>query len=303
MTEPLLTVEHLKQYFPGDNKQVMKAVDDVSFAVQPGETFGLVGESGSGKTTIGRAIIRLYQPTAGKILFEGMPIAGPMDATTTKQLRTDMQMIFQDPMSSLNPRKKVADIIQLGLLTHHPEMSKTQRSEAVNLVLRRVGLDESFAVRYPKELSGGQRQRVGIARALILRPKLIIADEAISALDVSVQAQVVNLLKEIQQDTGTTMLFIAHDLAMVRYISDHIGVVHLGHLVEIGTTEEIFEHPYHPYTKSLLAAIPTINPHQRQLASGVGYQAKATQYQNRAMQYLEGSHYVLANEAELAQWQ
>ncbi|WP_407891416.1 oligopeptide/dipeptide ABC transporter ATP-binding protein [Lacticaseibacillus sp. N501-2] len=303
MTEALLTVAHLKQYFPGANKQVIKAVDDVSFSVQPGETFGLVGESGSGKTTIGRAIIRLYHPTAGTVTFEGMPISGQMDAATTKQLRTDMQMIFQDPMSSLNPRKKVADIIQLGLLTHHPEMSKADRLEAVNVVLRRVGLDESFAVRYPKELSGGQRQRVGIARALILKPKLIIADEAISALDVSVQAQVVNLLKEIQQDTGTAMLFIAHDLAMVRYISDHIGVVHLGHLVEIGTTEEIFEHPYHPYTKSLLAAIPTINPRQRQLSSGVSYHAQAQQYENRSLHCIAGSHYVLANEAEFAKWQ
>ena len=244
--EPLLQVEHLKQYFKVNSGYTVRAVDDVSFCIYPGETYGLVGESGSGKSTIGRSIIRLYDPTEGKILFDGMDISGRLDHRTMGILRTQMQMIFQDPMACLNPRKKVGQIIAEGLDIHHLYHSPAERKEKVDAILARVGLAPEHADRYPHQFSGGQRQRVGIARALIMNPKLIIADECISALDVSIQAQVVNLMKDIQQETGTAYLFIAHDLSMVKYISDRIGVLHLGHLLETGTTEEIFENPLHP---------------------------------------------------------
>ncbi len=258
--EPILKVDGLKQYFKVSNSFTVKAVDDVSFEIYPGETYGLVGESGSGKSTIGRSVIRLYDPTAGKILFEGKDISGKMSKDTQKLLRNDMQMIFQDPMASLNPRKKVEDIIGEGLDIHHKFANAAERDQMVKAILRKVGLAPEHATRYPHQFSGGQRQRVGIARALIMNPKLIIADECISALDVSIQAQVVNLMKDIQEETGTAYLFIAHDLSMVKYISDRIGVLHLGHLLETGTTEEIFNHPVHPYTRSLLSAIPSPNP-------------------------------------------
>ena len=257
---PLLKVEGLKQYFKVNKNFTVKAVDDVSFEIYPGETYGLVGESGSGKSTIGRSIIRLYDPTAGKITFDGQDISGHLSHAQNNTLRTQMQMIFQDPMASLNPRKKVEDIIGEGLDIHHMYKTPAERREKVEKILAKVGLAPEHAERYPHQFSGGQRQRVGIARALIMNPKLIIADECISALDVSIQAQVVNLMKDIQQETGTAYLFIAHDLSMVKYISDRIGVLHLGHLLETGTTEEIFEHPIHPYTRSLLSAIPLPNP-------------------------------------------
>ena len=229
--EPILKVDGLKQYFKVSNSFTVKAVDDVSFEIYPGETYGLVGESGSGKSTIGRSVIRLYDPTAGKILFEGKDISGKMSKDTQKLLRNDMQMIFQDPMASLNPRKKVEDIIGEGLDIHHKFASAAERDQMVKAILRKVGLAPEHATRYPHQFSGGQRQRVGIARALIMNPKLIIADECISALDVSIQAQVVNLMKDIQEETGTAYLFIAHDLSMVKYISDRIGVLQLGHLL------------------------------------------------------------------------
>ena len=259
-TTPLLTVDHLKQYFKVSGSFTVKAVEDVSFKIYQGETYGLVGESGSGKSTIGRSIIRLYDPTAGEIRFNGLDISGKMSKADSQTLRTQMQMIFQDPMASLNPRKKVEDIIGEGLDIHHKCKNKEERDEMVKAILAKVGLAPEHATRYPHQFSGGQRQRIGIARALIMNPKLIIADECISALDVSIQAQVVNLMKDIQQETGTAYLFIAHDLSMVKYISDRIGVLHLGHLLETGTTDEIFENPIHPYTKSLLSAIPTPNP-------------------------------------------
>ena len=258
-TTPLLKVEGLKQYFRVNKNFTVKAVDDVSFEIYPGETYGLVGESGSGKSTIGRSIIRLYDPTAGKITFDGQDISGRLTHAQNNTLRTQMQMIFQDPMASLNPRKKVEDIIGEGLDIHHLCKTQAERREKVEKILAKVGLAPEHAERYPHQFSGGQRQRVGIARALIMNPKLIIADECISALDVSIQAQVVNLMKDIQQETGTAYLFIAHDLSMVKYISDRIGVLHLGHLLETGTTEEIFEHPIHPYTRSLLSAMPDLD--------------------------------------------
>jgi oligopeptide transport system ATP-binding protein len=244
---PLLKVEGLKQYFKVNKNFTVKAVDDVSFEIYPGETYGLVGESGSGKSTIGRSIIRLYDPTAGKITFDGQDISGRLSHAQNNTLRTQIQMIFQDPMASLNPRKKVEDIIGEGLDIHHMYKTQDERREKVEKILEKVGLAPEHAERYPHQFSGGQRQRVGIARALIMNPKLIIADECISALDVSIQAQVVNLMKDIQQETGTAYLFIAHDLSMVKYISDRIGVLHLGHLLETGTTEEIFANPIHPY--------------------------------------------------------
>ena len=277
---PLLKVEGLKQYFKVNKNFTVKAVDDVSFEIYPGETYGLVGESGSGKSTIGRSIIRLYDPTAGRITFDGQDISGHLSHAQNNNMRTQMQMIFKDPMASLNPREKVEKI------------------------LAKVGLAPEHAERYPHQFSGGQRQRVGIARALIMNPKLIIADECISALDVSIQAQVVNLMKDIQQETGTAYLFIAHDLSMVKYISDRIGVLHLGHLLETGTTEEIFANPIHPYTRSLLSAIPLPNPvvEKRRVAETYDYATSGIDYSKGTSHHVEGSHYVKCTDEEFAKW-
>ena len=304
MSEPLLKVENLKQHFPVSRQFTIKAVNGVSFEVYPGETYGLVGESGSGKTTIGRSIIRLYDPTDGKITFNGREISGKLSADTRKMLRAEMQMIFQDPMASLNPRKKVEDIIGEGLDIHHTCHSKAERSALIAEMLKKVGLSPEHASRYPHQFSGGQRQRVGIARALIMQPKLIIADECISALDVSIQAQVVNLMKDIQQETGCAYLFIAHDLSMVKYISDRIGVLHLGYMVEAGTKEEIFSHPVHPYTKSLLSAIPHPNPEveKRRKSITYDYASSGIDYAKGMQHLVGGTHTVLATDAELAQW-
>ena len=298
--EPILTVDGLKQYFKGSSSFPVHAVEDVSFKIYPGETYGLVGESGSGKSTIGRSVIRLYDPTAGTIKFNGMDIGGKMNKETNKALRTQMQMIFQDPMASLNPRKKVRDILGEGLDIHHMYKSKEEREEKIKAILAKVGLAPEHAARYPHQFSGGQRQRVGIARALIMNPKLIIADECISALDVSIQAQVVNLMKDIQQETGTAYLFIAHDLSMVKYISDRIGVLHLGHLLETGTTEEIFENPMHPYTRSLLSAIPSPNPavEKNRVAETYDYKTSGINYGEGTYHHIGGTHYVKCTDAE-----
>ena len=282
----------------------VKAVDDISFEIFPGETYGLVGESGSGKSTTGRSVIRLYDPTGGTITFNGENITGKMTAAQTKMLRTKMQMIFQDPMASLNPREKVIDIIAQGLDVHHLYQDAAERRDKVYRMLERVGLSHEHANRYPHQFSGGQRQRIGIARALVMNPDLVIADEAISALDVSIQAQVVNLMKDIQKETGCAYLFIAHDLSMVKYISDRIGVLHLGHLVETGSKDEIFENPVHPYTKSLLSAIPHTNPRVEKQRKAVGYDyAKSgIHYENGTRRLVGGTHYVLATEEEFAAW-
>ena len=303
-TTPLLTVDHLKQYFKVSGSFTVKAVEDVSFKIYPGETYGLVGESGSGKSTIGRSIIRLYDPTAGEIQFNGLDISGKMSKSDSQTLRTQMQMIFQDPMASLNPRKKVEDIIGEGLDIHHKCKNKEERDEMVKAILAKVGLAPEHATRYPHQFSGGQRQRIGIARALIMNPKLIIADECISALDVSIQAQVVNLMKDIQQETGTAYLFIAHDLSMVKYISDRIGVLHLGHLLETGTTDEIFENPIHPYTKSLLSAIPTPNPivEKTRAAESYDYATSGIDYTLGTEHHVRGTHYVKCTDEEFAKW-
>ncbi len=304
MSEHLLVVEGLKQYFKVNKQYTVKAVDGVSFYIDEGETYGLVGESGSGKSTIGRSIIRLYEPTGGKVTFEGVEISGRLEPEAVRHLRTRMQMIFQDPMACLNPRKKVGDIIAQGLDIHHLYCSREERQEKVLRIMERMGLAREHANRYPHQFSGGQRQRIGIARALIMRPRLVIADEPISALDVSIQAQVVNLMKTLQKELGAAYLFIAHDLSMVKYISDRIGVLHLGHLVETGTTEDIFDHPIHPYTKSLLSAIPHADPNVERTRIAVGYD-----YANSGIEYTKGSyhkvsdsHSVLATDEEFKLW-
>ena len=304
MATPILEVKNLKQYFKVSRKFTVKAVDGISFKIYPGETYGLVGESGSGKSTTGRSIIRLYKPTDGEVIFNGANISGKLSSKELKLLRTKMQMIFQDPMACLNPRKKVLDIIAEGLDIHHEYSSIEERNEKVYAVLEHVGLARDHATRYPHQFSGGQRQRIGIARALIMQPDLIIADEAISALDVSIQAQVVNLMKEIQKNTNTAFLFIAHDLSMVKYISDHIGVLHLGHLVETGTTQEIFEHPIHPYTKSLLSAIPIPNPRveKTRISLTYDYNENNVDYLKGKEQLVSGTHYVLATDEEFKEW-
>ncbi len=301
---PLLKVENLKQYFPISKKFTVKAVDDVSFEIYPGETYGLVGESGSGKTTIGRSIIRLYDPTGGKIVFDGIDITDKMSLSEQRKLRTEMQMIFQDPMACLNPRQKVADIIGQGLDIHHLYRTQEERNAKIARILEKVGLAPEHAERYPHQFSGGQRQRVGIARALIMNPKLIIADECISALDVSIQAQVVNLMKDIQKETGAAYLFIAHDLSMVKYISDRIGVLHLGHLVETGTTDEIFANPVHPYTRSLISAIPHPNPAVERTRTSLHYDyfTSGIDYNKGELRTVEGTHKVLATEEEFEVW-
>lgn len=302
--EPLLEVKDLKQHFKVSRKFTVKAVNGVSFEIYPGETYGLVGESGSGKSTIGRSIIRLYDPTAGKINFDGVDISGKLSEKEKKHLRINMQMIFQDPMACLNPRRKVMDIIAQGLDIQHLYNSKQEREEKVYKILEKVGLSKDHANRYPHQFSGGQRQRIGIARALIMNPKLIIADEAISALDVSIQAQVVNLMKDIQNETNTAFLFIAHDLSMVKYISDRIGVLHLGYLLETGTKEEIFSNPIHPYTKSLLSAIPHPNPavEKTRISESYDYGTSGIDYTTGVNQHIGGTHYVLATDEEFKRW-
>lgn len=299
--QPILVVKDLKQHFKINRNFTVKAVDGISFEIMPGETYGLVGESGSGKSTTGRSIIRLYKPTDGSIIFNGEDISGKMSKSALKDLRTNMQMIFQDPMACLNPRKKVLDIIAEGLDIHKAYSSTQERNEKVYEILELVGLSREHASRYPHQFSGGQRQRIGIARALIMNPDLIIADEAISALDVSIQAQVVNLMKKIQKETNIAYLFIAHDLSMVKYISDRIGVLHLGHLVETGTAEEIFNNPLHPYTKSLLSAIPHPNPTVEKTRTSLtyDYNKSGLDYEAGIQNKVTETHYVLGTEKEL----
>ena len=301
--QPLLHVENLKQHFRISKTYTTKAVDGISFDIYEGETYGLVGESGSGKSTTGRSIIRLYKPTDGKIIFDGKDISDKISKADTDYLRTNMQMIFQDPMACLNPRKKVKQIIAQGLEIHHvckPE----EIDEKVYAILDKVGLSKEQATRFPHQLSGGQRQRVGIARALIMNPKLVIADECISALDVSIQAQVVNLMRDLQDELGITYLFIAHDLSMVKYISDRIGVMHLGHIVETGTTDEIFDNPIHPYTKSLLSAIPHPSPiiEKKRVALTYDKEKEGVDYTKGTIHYLTDTHYVLATDEEFEKW-
>lgn len=258
MVEPLISAKGIKKYFDV-GEGMLKAVDGISFDIYPGETFGLVGESGCGKTTAGRTIVRLYDPTEGELIFNGKNIY-ELSSSEMQEVRRDFQIIFQDPYASLNPRMTVEDIVAEPLDIHKAYKSKKERRNRVIELLELVGLNEEHAMRFPHEFSGGQRQRVGIARALALNPKFIVCDEPISALDVSIQAQVVNLLKDLQEKLGLTYLFIAHDLSMVRYISDRVGVMYLGHMMEIAKSEELYISPIHPYTRALLSAIPIPDP-------------------------------------------
>ncbi|MDO5136006.1 MAG: ABC transporter ATP-binding protein [Eubacteriales bacterium] len=288
MSEKLLKVEHLYQYFPaggyGKNKKYVQAVDDVSFFINKGETLGLVGESGCGKTTTGRSILRLYEPTKGRIIYndqvlfdsgdvpvmdesgenevkkDGKPQFGKKTAVNMKPYRREMQIVFQDPYASLDPRMTVGDIVGEAIDIHKLASSKQERYDRIQELLVRVGLNSEHANRYPHEFSGGQRQRVGIARALAVAPKFIVCDEPISALDVSIQAQVVNMFEDLQEQLGLTYLFIAHDLSVVKHISNRIGVMYLGRLVELADSYELIFHGVHPYTKSLVSAIPIADP-------------------------------------------
>lgn len=258
--EYLIEVKDLKQYFPiktGMFKTLpLKAVDGVSFAIRPGETLGLVGESGCGKTTVGRSLLHLYNPTGGEVLFEGKPV----DKKSIHEMRKEMQMVFQDPYSSLNPRMTVEDIIGEPLDVHKLYSSREERREKILELMKTVGLNAEHATRYAHEFSGGQRQRIGIARALATDPKFIICDEAVSALDVSIQAQVINMFEELQEKLGVAYLFIAHDLLVVRHISDRIAVMYLGRIVEIADADELCDEPMHPYSQSLLSAVPYPDP-------------------------------------------
>jgi peptide/nickel transport system ATP-binding protein/oligopeptide transport system ATP-binding protein len=267
MTQSLLEVKNLVKYYPVRGGLLyrtvaeVKAVDDVSFAIRPGETFGLVGESGCGKTTVGRTLLRLVPATSGSVTFDGRDVFG-LGGGDLKRLRRDMQIIFQDPYSSLDPRMPVGEIVGEGLLVHGIG-SKKEREERVRDTMARVGLRGQYARRYPHEFSGGQRQRIGIARALVLRPKFVVCDEPVSALDVSIQSQILNLLRDLQQEFGLTYLFIAHNLAVVKYICDRVGVMYLGSLVEVADTREMYARPLHPYTQALLSAIPEPDPTRR----------------------------------------
>ena len=263
MSEKLLEIEDLKQYFPvAGSKKVVKAVDGVSFFINKGETLGLVGESGCGKTTTGRSILRLIEPTSGKIVYDGEVIFDHESGKKADMLpyRRRMQIVFQDPYASLDPRMTVGDIIGEALDIHKLCDSRQARYDRIIELLKRVGLNSEHANRYPHEFSGGQRQRVGIARALAVDPEFIVCDEPVSALDVSIQAQVVNMFEELQQEFGLTYLFIAHDLSVVNHISDRIGVMYLGHMVELAESEELIFHSVHPYTRSLISAVPVADP-------------------------------------------
>lgn len=266
----LVEVRNLKQYF-GKKSNPVKAVDDISFEIRKGEVLGLVGESGSGKSTTGRAIIGLNKITDGEIYFDGKPIHNITDSKEKKGLARKVQMIFQDPYASLNPRMTVSEIIGEGFDIHGLYQNKKERADRIARLLEVVGLNREHANRYAHEFSGGQRQRIGIARALSLKPEFIIADEPISALDVSIQAQVVNLLKRLQVERELTYLFIAHDLSMVKYISDRIAVMYHGKILEMGAADEIYYHPIHPYTKSLLSAVPQPDPRSEQKRQRVPY--------------------------------
>lgn len=298
----LLQVKHLKQYFNVGKPDELHAVDDMTFDIYEGETFGLVGESGSGKTTTGRAIIHLYEPTDGEIIFNGKDVSQLKSRKERLEFTREMQMIFQDPYASLNPRMTVRDIIAEGIDIHHLAKNEQERNDRVAELLDTVGLNKDHASRYPHEFSGGQRQRIGIARALAVDPKFIIADEPISALDVSIQAQVVNLLKDLQEKHGLTYLFIAHDLSMVKYISDRIGVMHYGKLLEVGPADEVYTQPLHDYTASLISAVPVPDPEFERNRRQIPYDAAVEDESDgvpRKLHEITPGHFVRCTEAEV----
>ena len=300
----ILEVKHLKQYFK-NGRNVTKAVDDVSFDIYEGETFGLVGESGSGKTTTGRSILQLYKPTSGEVIFGGKNVENLKSRADKLAFTRDAQMIFQDPYASLNPRMTVEDIIAEGLDIHHLVKDKAERSKRVEELLETVGLNESHASRFPHEFSGGQRQRIGIARALAVEPKFIVADEPISALDVSIQAQVVNLMIELQKKRGLTYLFIAHDLSMVKFISDRIGVMHYGKLLEVGPADDVYDRPLHDYTKSLISAVPIPDPEVERSRTRIPYDAQKEEMdgKERSMHEIRPGHFVRCSDDEVKHYE
>ncbi|MGD6801601.1 ABC transporter ATP-binding protein [Rossellomorea vietnamensis] len=305
MAEKLLEIRNLKQYFNPGKPNMVKAVDDISFDIYKGETLGLVGESGCGKSTTGRTIIRLYDATDGQVLFEGEDVHGKKSRKELKKFNRKMQMIFQDPYASLNPRMKVADLIAEGIDIHGLAASSEERLKKVHDLLETVGLNKEHANRYPHEFSGGQRQRLGIARALAVDPDFIIADEPISALDVSIQAQVVNLMKELQKEKGLTYLFIAHDLSMVKYISDRIGVMYYGKLVELAPSDALYKNPLHPYTQSLLSAIPLPDPDYERSRKRKTYDPAVHNYtedDQLELREVAPGHFVYCSEKEFAQY-
>lgn len=302
--EYILEVKNLCQHFSsghGKNKMVVKAVDDVSFAVRRAETFGLVGESGCGKTTTGRTIIRLYDPTGGEVLFDGRDISGKMTKDLRSYLTSNISMIFQDPIESLNPKMTIEEIVGEGLKVRGQKDRDEIHRQVVEM-LEKVGLVEEHATRYPHEFSGGQRQRIGIARAIITKPKLVIADEPVSALDVSVQAQVINLLNDLKDEMGLSILFIAHNLSVVKYFSDRIGVMYYGHLVEVANGDDLYKNPLHPYTKALLSAIPEPNPITERTRKRVDYDPERDHdysAEKPSMVEVEPEHFVYCSPSEL----
>lgn len=299
--EVLLEIKNLKQYFNEGKRNEVRAIEDISFDIYKGETLGLVGESGCGKSTTGKAIIKLNDITSGEILYEGQDIQKISKRKDLLKFNKKIQMIFQDPYASLNPRLKVMDIVAEGIDIHKLASSKKDRKRRVYDLLETVGLSKEHANRYPHEFSGGQRQRIGIARALAVEPEFIIADEPISALDVSIQAQVVNLMLKLQKERGITFLFIAHDLSMVKYISDRIAVMHFGKIVELGSADEIYYHPLHEYTKSLLSAIPQPDPDSERTRKRVAYKDDESKNSERSLQEIRPGHYVFVTDEEAAQ--
>ena len=298
--EKLIEVKDLQITF-GSGRKKFVAVDDVNFDIYRNETFALVGESGSGKTTIGRAILRINPISAGEVLFKGQRISGKISKGLDKEVIRKMQMIFQDPLASLNERAKVDYIVSEGLINHHLYTDEEDRKRKVEEALREVGLLPEFASRFPHEFSGGQRQRIGIARALIMEPEFIVADEPISALDVSIRAQVLNLLNKLKKSRGLTYLFIAHDLSVVRFISDRIAVIHKGRIVELAEAEELFHHPLHPYTKALLSAVPIPDPELEKKKKLLIYDPSIHDYSVDGPQWVEiaPGHFVYGNQREL----
>ena len=303
LNEVLVSVRNMEVTF-GSKRNKFVAVHGVSFDIYKGETFGLVGESGSGKTTIGRAIIRINPMSAGEVIYKGEKINGKISRELDKKVTQQIQMIFQDPMASLNERAKVDYIVSEGLINIHPDMSKEERSQKVAQALLDVGLLPEFASRFPHEFSGGQRQRIGIARSLIMEPEFIIADEPISALDVSIRAQVLNLMSRLQKERGLTYLFIAHDLSVMRFICDRIAVIHKGVIVELSETEKLFAHPLHPYTRALLSAIPMPDPESEKKKVLEVYDPSQHHYETDKPVWIEiePGHFIMANQEELAKY-